>query len=663
MSSPGWLRPASARRRPAIEYLEDRTVPTLLGNALFPADNPWNQRVDRAPVAANSATLVASIGATSRVHPDFGAGTWDGAYLGIPYNVVRGTQPKVSVVIDAYADESDVVPVPIPAGAIIEGDPRAPANNNGDRHLLVYDRDNNIVYELFNASRPSENADGRWHADSQAVWDLNRNHFRTPGYTSADAAGLPILPGLLTADEVFTRGVIDHAIRFTVPYSFNQYVYPASHHAGRADATLPRMGERFRLKQSFNISGFSRTNQIILQALKTYGMIVADNGSSWYLSGDNDPRWDNDDLHALKGIVGSNFEAVDLRPRVGGLDVAFGPAAGGNRVTIRGLNFAGGAGMTQVYFGAVPATGVVVNSDSSITVTAPPGVLGTTVDVTVRSPYGTSPTSLADRYTYGDAAAEVRPGQFQFGAPAFSVRENGVTATITVTRTGGSDGTVTVGYRTGGGTAAAGVDYRAAAGTLTFAPGQTSKSFTVSLLDDRTRELTETVGLALSAPTGGATLGAQRTAALSILDNDQSINGMFWFSATAYRTTEGSRATVTVWRTEGSVGTTTITYATLNGSAVAGSDYFTTRGVLTFAPGQTSKTFTVATLDDRTAEGTEAFWVSLTSPTGGAVLGSRNRAQVAITDNDLARARTASATDWSLVAAMESEWARRRDGV
>ena len=181
--------------RPCLEILEERTVPTLLGNALFPADNPWNQTVNAAPVSANSSTLVGSIGVASHVHADFGSGLWDGARLGIPYNVVAGTQPKVAVVVDDYADESDRLSVPIPANAVIEGDPRAGAANDGDRHLLVYDRDNNIVYELYNARRPGETSDSLWHASSEAVWDLKQNSFRTPGFTSADAAGLPILPG------------------------------------------------------------------------------------------------------------------------------------------------------------------------------------------------------------------------------------------------------------------------------------------------------------------------------------------------------------------------------------------------------------------------------------------------------------------------------------
>ena len=195
---------ASRRCFRGFEPLEERVLFTLQGNQVFPLDNPWNRPIDSAPVAANSATLVSSIGASSHVHPDFGT-TYQGAYIGIPFNVVVGTQPKIDVVLDAYADESDDLPVPIPAGAVIEGDPLPSANNQGDRHLIVYDQDNNILYELYNTHRPSETSDGRWHADSEAVWQLDENWFRTPGDTSADAAGLPILPGLVRPTKCWTR--------------------------------------------------------------------------------------------------------------------------------------------------------------------------------------------------------------------------------------------------------------------------------------------------------------------------------------------------------------------------------------------------------------------------------------------------------------------------
>jgi Domain of unknown function (DUF4214)/IPT/TIG domain len=388
-------------RRLWLEALEDRTLPTFFGNALFPADNPWNQRITNAPVAANSATLVASIGLGSPLHPDFGT-YYNGAGIGFPINVVSGSQPRTNVVLDAYADESDALPIPLPANAAVEGDPLPSAQNTGDRHVLVYDRDNNVAYETFNTHRPTETSDGFWHADSEAVWDLKGNSFRTPGFTSADAAGLPILPGLIRPDEVLDQGHIDHAIRITVPGSRDAYVYPASHEAGSNDTTLPRMGERFRLKQSFDLSGYSPANRVILQALKDYGMIVADNGAPWYLSGEQSTRWNDSDLHALTQLHGSDFEAVDLTPVVSGLGATGGPLAGGTTLTVTGLNFSGAAGRLQVFFGSTPAAAVTVVSDSQLTVAVPPSAAGA-VDVAVQTPYGTSAVSAADRFTYGQA--------------------------------------------------------------------------------------------------------------------------------------------------------------------------------------------------------------------------------------------------------------------
>jgi hypothetical protein len=389
-------------------------VPSLLGNQLFPADNPWNQQITNAPVAANSDTLLGSIGLTRGLHPDFGNALYAGSLVGIPFNVVPGTQARIPIVIDAYASESDLQPIPIPANAVIEGDPLSGSQNTSDRHLLVYDKDNNIVYETWNTHRPSEEPDHQWHADSEAVWDLKQNTFRTPGFTSADAAGLPILPGLVRPDEVLDQGRIDHALRFTVPRSRNAYIYPASHEAGSNDATLPRMGERFRLKQSFDISGFSPANQVILQALKDYGLIVADNGSGWYISGEPSSRWDDNDLHQLGLVHGSDFEALDLTPVVSGLSQTSGSTGGGTVVTITGLNFSGGAGQTQVFFGTTPASSLVINGDGSITATAPPHAPGT-VDVTVQSPYGTSVTGPADEFTYTEITVTVLPLLFVIG--------------------------------------------------------------------------------------------------------------------------------------------------------------------------------------------------------------------------------------------------------
>lgn len=275
----------------------------LNGNRPFPADNPWNKPVDKDPVDPNSAALIASIGTATGLHPDFGA-NWNGGPFGIPYVVVSGTQAKVPVTFD-YADESDPGPYPIPPNAPIEGG----AGSTGDRHVIVIDRDNWKLYELYAAYPGSPG----WTAGSGAIFDLNSNALRPAGWTSADAAGLPIFPGLVRYDEVVLRHEIRHALRFTVQTSRKAYVSPARHYASsNTSPNLPPMGMRVRLKSTFDITHYSANNQVILKALKTYGMIVADNGSNWYISGAPDARWNDDELSALKQVHGSDFEVVKM---------------------------------------------------------------------------------------------------------------------------------------------------------------------------------------------------------------------------------------------------------------------------------------------------------------------------------------------------------------
>jgi hypothetical protein len=279
---------------------------SLHGKQVFPPDNPWNQDISNEPVDLNSARLIAAIGADDRLHPDFGT-VYRGVPNGIPYIVVSGSQPSARVSLTSYAGESDPGPYPIPRDAPIEGGP----NSDGDRHVIVIDRDKWKLYELFSA-RP--NAIGTiWTAASGAIFDLKSNALRTDGWTSADAAGLPIFPGLVRYDEVFERREIRHALRFTVKRSRRAYIHPARHHAGHGDEPdLPPMGMRVRLKASFDISSYSPSNQVILRALKRYGMFVADNGPSWFLSGAPDMRWSDDDLGMLKNIKGFNFEVVRM---------------------------------------------------------------------------------------------------------------------------------------------------------------------------------------------------------------------------------------------------------------------------------------------------------------------------------------------------------------
>ncbi len=278
----------------------------LHGAQVFPTDNPWNQPVDTLPVDAYSDRIIDSIGRWDHAHPDFGA-NWDGGPFGIPYIVVSGGTPAVDVVFD-YEDESDPGPYPITPNTPIEGGPES----DGDRHMLIIDRDNWTLYELFYV-HPPQRAGQPYTAGSGAIWDLTSNDLRPAGWTSADAAGLPIFPGLVRYDEVVGQGEITHAIRFTVSRTRRAYVHPARHYASsNTDPALPPMGMRVRLKASFDITGFSTNNQVILRALKTYGMIVADNGSDWYISGAPDARWDDEELNELKSLVGDNFEVVAM---------------------------------------------------------------------------------------------------------------------------------------------------------------------------------------------------------------------------------------------------------------------------------------------------------------------------------------------------------------
>jgi hypothetical protein len=267
---------------------------------IFPADNVWNQRVDRLPLRKSSRTIVRSIGADLNLHADFGSGLWDGGPIGIPITVVDSSTPFSTVEFE-YEEESDAGPYPIPDGVAIEGGPAA----EGDRHAIIVDRESCNLFELF-ALYPSP-----WSAGSGAIWDLSSNTLRPRGWTSADAAGLPILPGLARSDEV-TAGSIDHALRFTVRRSRRAFVYPARHfasqHTGRS---LPPMGLRLRLRGGYPVASHPPQAQVVLRALKRYGMIVADNGSSWYVSGAPDPSWDNDDLHTLHRVKGSDFRVVD----------------------------------------------------------------------------------------------------------------------------------------------------------------------------------------------------------------------------------------------------------------------------------------------------------------------------------------------------------------
>ncbi len=386
-------------------------------------------------------SILATFG-NNRIHPDFGQDfrTPATALYGIPYNLVHGNAiGHISVTIDAYANQSDIVPAPIPANAVIEGDmqaaPTVGVNVRGDSHLLIWDQDTNILYEFYRCSRPSENADGLWHADSESVWNLNTNSFRTLGWTSADAAGLPILPGLLRPDESLPiaqggQGIIRHAIRFTLTNSviLNKYLYPGSHVAnpGNTNASIqPPMGSRFRLKSTVDISTLNPQSKVVAQAMKDYGLILADNGSNFFFSGASYSvdannqfalTWNDNDIqdttHGLKSLHYADFEIVDLAPRITALSTA--AAAPGAVITITGQNFSGAAGHLQALFGPTPSPTVTYIDDSHISATVPSGsgaidlrvqsgltVAASTSNIT--SPifgYGLSPITPAARFTF-----------------------------------------------------------------------------------------------------------------------------------------------------------------------------------------------------------------------------------------------------------------------
>ncbi len=293
------LLTAGCRKEPDIPDILPRDGKPLGDMQVFPPDNPWNSDISHEAPDPNSDNLIASIGNDIHLHPDFGT-VWENALIGIPFNVVGNNQSLVPVTFQ-YNSESDAGPYPIPPDALIE--------SGSDRHILIIDTANLVLYELYNAVH---NKNG-WTAGSGAIFDLTSNELRPDYRTSADAAGLPIFPGLVRYEEVIEKGEISHALRFTVSNSRNAFIHPATHAASNSsNVNYPPMGMRVRLKAGFDISGFSPHVQVILRALKKYGMFVADNGSNWYISGAPDPRWNDEELGELKSIAGRNFEVVTM---------------------------------------------------------------------------------------------------------------------------------------------------------------------------------------------------------------------------------------------------------------------------------------------------------------------------------------------------------------
>jgi hypothetical protein len=340
---------------------------SLNGYRPFPDDSLWNKDISALPADTNSSAIVNFIGGTVGIHADFGSGQYQGSYIGIPYLIVGAQQPMVDVNYMAYGDESDPGPMPIPVSAAIEGYPNP---GSGDRHVLVLDNANCFLYELY-SSYPQTST---WNADSGAVWDLLSNEQRPYQWTSADAAGLPIFPGLIRYDEV-AAGQIRHAIRFTLARTRAAMVPPASHWAANStDPNAPPMGMRLRLRSSFNVSGFSATNQVILNAMKKYGLILADNGSSMYISGAPDDRWDNNDLHALGNVHASDFEVVQMSPLYTAANVPVGVSPQIGSFTASAANVSAGTSVTlswQVtgasYVIVSPGVGAVRGTSVSVT--------------------------------------------------------------------------------------------------------------------------------------------------------------------------------------------------------------------------------------------------------------------------------------------------------
>jgi len=349
---------------------------SLNGFRAFTPNNLWNTDISNAPLDPNSTAIINFIGSSVGLHPDFGSGQYAGSNIGIPYVIVDGTQSLVNINFTAYGGESDPGPMPVPANAPIEGDPNP---GNGDRHVLVLDNSNCFLYELY-SSYP--NADGSWNAGSAAVWDLLSDEQRPYTWTSADAAGLPIFPGLVRYDEV-AAGSISHALRFTLPSSEAAFTPPASHWAATSTSTdAAPMGMRLRLKSSYNVSGFSANNQVILNALKKYGMIMADNGSAMYISGAPDSRWDNNDLHNLSSVPASAFEVVAISPLYTAANVPSGAAPGISSFTASPQAISAGSSATLSWtvasasylivspgVGAVRATSVSVKPAQTTTYT------------------------------------------------------------------------------------------------------------------------------------------------------------------------------------------------------------------------------------------------------------------------------------------------------
>ena len=406
---------------------------------VLPANNVWNTPVDTLPVLPNSATMVNTIGATTGFHADFGSGLWDGGPIGIPFVTVPGTQTRYPASF-LYDDESDAGPYAVPLNAPIEGGSRS----NGDRHAMAVDTDNCVLYELYRAFPQAAS----WQADSGAIYDLRSNALRPATWTSADAAGLPITPGLVNYDEMLS-GEIRHALRFTVPQTRREFVWPARHYASSLTGTqYPRMGERFRLKASFDISPFPADVQVILRAMKKYGIMLADNGSAWYISGKPDARWNNDNLRTLQQLRGADFEAVDAtvlrispdsgEARQNGVSVSVTPTSAtvraGRAQTFTATVSGAPAGVTWSVNnipGGDNTVGVIGSTGDYVAPSTVPNPAAVTIRATSTSAPGTSGTATATIVPM-PSITSVTPASVSVGNFSITVDGGGFTTGSTV---------------------------------------------------------------------------------------------------------------------------------------------------------------------------------------------------------------------------------------
>ena len=443
---------------------------TAAGCAIFPANSVWNTPVDHLPVDANSAAYISAIGTGRRLHPDFSSSGG-----GIPYVVVPGSQPKVPISFGAGASESDPGPYPVP--------PNAPLEAGGDAHVIVLENTNCILYEMYGADPQSG---GSWTASSGAIFNLKSNQLRPATWTSADAAGLPIFPGLVRYDEV-ASGVINHALRITAPHTRNQYIWPARHKASRLSGTqYPPMGQRFRLKASFDISPYPADVQVILTALKKYGAILADNGSAWYLTGTADSRWNDSTLHQLHLIFGSNLEAVNESSLMTDPD--------------SGTVLAGPAGLQSVQLSPGSITAGAITTKNQVVLSAPAPMGGVTV-ILSSSNVGVASVPASVLVPAGSTTAvfTIQAGTVG-GATSATITASylGVsqTATLTVGAVGINSVTITPGSVTGGANAS---------GVVTLTGAAPASGVTVVLASSNTRAATVPASLTIPA---GATSGA-----------------------------------------------------------------------------------------------------------------------------------------------------------